>query len=492
MVIAAAHPSIVHSHHKKDISEKAPLSEPLSSEIQLLLHAALPGAEPANDARIGELLNIGLDWDLVLQQARAHGTLPLLHWHLKRQGWEAVPAAQRDSLRDEFRQNAALNLVRTSELLSLLRKFRARGISVLPFKGPTLAVYAYGSLSLRQFNDLDLLLRPEDLTAGRDLLLADGYTSGLDLPAARQSDYLRAMGQMPFYRRRDGSLVELHSRVMPRGFFFPLGLEELWGRGELLSLQGEAVLVLSAEDLLLVLSAHGAKHLFACLGWVSDLAAVILSRSTLDVERALGRARELRSERVLLVGLRLGYRLLHNSPPEIVERRMRADPVSCALAHQVGRGLTHGPPLSEPQGAVFQIRVREHFKDGLVYSLSLALQPIVADWKFLSLPTAASLLYFFLRPLRLAFKYGVRLLGRCLLGYTIVSLFRPENHDDNEGWKLGLKHKESFSVAWRKFKNFLPRRRLGGLIRAVLWVRSDPCSCRSPASGWKLSRSARG
>jgi hypothetical protein len=267
---------------------------------------------------------------------------------------------------------------------------------------------------LRQFNDLDLLLRPEDLAVGQDLLVAEGYTPGLDLPEARWSDYLRALGQAPFYRQWDASLVELHSRVTPRSFFFPLGLKELWDRTEVLPLQGEMVRVLSAEDLLLVLCVHGAKHLFACLGWVSDLAALILSRPTLDVELALSRARALRCERILLLGLRLGYGLLNESPPEIVQRRMCADPVSGTLAAQVWRGLTNGPPLSELQGAVFQIRLREHFKDGLAYSLSLALQPIVADWKFLSLPSAASLLYFCLRPLRLACKYGVRVLGRFL------------------------------------------------------------------------------
>ncbi len=385
------------------------MAQPLSAEIQLLFRTARPGAEPANDSRIRELLHQGLDWDFVFRYARGHGTFPLLHWHLQRHDWTAVPATHRDSLRDDFRRNAVLNLARTGELLSLLRKFQARGIPVLPFKGPTLAAYAYGNLSLRQFNDLDLLLRPEDLSAGQELLLAEGYKSGLDLPEARQSDYLRALGQVPFYHQRDASLVELHSRLMPHCFFFPLGLEELWSRSELLSLQGEVVRVLSGEDLLLVLSAHGAKHRFASLGWVSDLAALIQSRPTLDVELALDRARELRSERVLLLGLRLGYGLLNESPPKIVARRMRADPVSRVLAAQVWRGLTHGPPLSEPQGAMFQIRVRERFTDGLVYSLSLALQPIVADWKFLALPPAASLLYFCLRPLRLAFKYGARL-----------------------------------------------------------------------------------
>jgi hypothetical protein len=407
-------PHLSTSVSKIDASEEIPFSDPLSPEIQLVLCTARPGAEPTNDARIAELLSSGLDWDFVLQHARDHGTLPLLHWHLQRQGWQAVPAAYREALRDEFRRNASVNLMRVSELLSLLGQFQARGVPVLPFKGPTLAVYAYGSLSLRQFIDLDLLLRPEDLAAGQDILRAEGYTSHLALPAIRQADYLRAIGQVPFYRQRDASLVELHSRVMPRRFFFPLGLEELWGRAELLSLQGEMVRVLSAEDLLLVLSAHGAKHLFANLAWVSDLAAVLLNHPTLDLARALDRARQLRCERILLLGLRLGYNLLQVSPPAIVERRLQADPVSCALAAQVWRGLTLGPPLSEPQGAVFQIRVREHFTDGLAYSLSLALQPIVADWKFLSVPASASFLYYCLRPVRLAFKYGGRLLGRLL------------------------------------------------------------------------------
>ena len=214
--------------------------------------------------------------------------MPLLHWHLRRQGWEAVPAASRDFVGNEFRRNAALNLWRTGELLRLLWRFQAQGVPILPFKGPTLAAYAYGDLSLRQFNDLDLLLRPDDLAAGRDVLLAEGYTPQLNLPAARQVDHLREIGQAAYYRRRDASLVELHSRVTPRRFHFPLGQEELWGRVESLQLQGETVRTLSAEDSLLVLSVHGAKHLFSCLGWVSDLAALLLSRPALDLAQALG------------------------------------------------------------------------------------------------------------------------------------------------------------------------------------------------------------
>jgi len=384
----------------------------VSPEIELLLRAAHPGTEPGNDTRIGELMRDGLDWDIVLRQARAHGTIPLLHWHIQQQGWQPVPAGPQKVLRDDFRRNAALNLLRTGELLRLLGRFRARGIAALPFKGPTLAAYAYGSLTLRQFIDLDLLLRPADLAVGQEVLLAEDYTSALDLPPARQADYLSAIGQAPFYRRRDASLVELHARVTPRHFHFPLGVDEFWGRAESLRLQGKAVPVLSAEDLLLVLSAHGAKHLFACLTWISDLAALLLSHPELDLALALDRARKARCERLLLLSLHLGYDLLQASPPEVVARGLRADPVACALAVQVWRGLTRSTPLSGLEGALFHLRVREHFKDGLSYGLSLALQPTVADWEVGALPPAASFLYYCLRPVRLAVKYGVRLLGR--------------------------------------------------------------------------------
>jgi hypothetical protein len=384
----------------------------VSPEIELLLRTARPGAEPANDDRIGVLLRGGMDWDFVLRQAQAHGTLPLLHWHLQHQGWEAVPATPRDFLGHQFRRNTALNLLRAGVLVRLIGQFRAHGIAVLPFKGPTLAAYAYGNLSLRRFNDLDLLLRPEDMAAGQDVLLAEGYRPHLDLPAARRSDYFRALGQAPFYRQRDASLVELHARVTPRHFHFPLGLNELWGRVESLPLHGEAVPVLAAEDLLLVLAVHGAKHLFVCLGWISDLAALLLSHPALDLARAFARARELRAERLLLLGLCLGYDLLQESPPGVVIRKLHADPVARGLARQVWRGLTGDTSPNGFQGGLFHLRVREHFKDGLAYGLSLALQPIIADWKFLSLPPAVSFLYYGLRPLRLAGKYGLRLLGR--------------------------------------------------------------------------------
>jgi hypothetical protein len=44
----------------------------------------------------------------------------------------------------------------------------------VPFKGPALAVQAYGDLSLRQYDDLDLLIHEADVPRAYQLLIANG------------------------------------------------------------------------------------------------------------------------------------------------------------------------------------------------------------------------------------------------------------------------------------------------------------------------------
>lgn len=423
--------------------------EPLAGlrpETELLLRASRPpraGARSGDRAPIaGErapaqgdrapteslrpLLRRKIDWQLLLRTAEAHGTLPLLYWHLNEANGDVVPAAVWSALHEAFRRNAGLNLWRTGELLRLLDLLEARGIVAIPFKGPSLAAYAYGSLSLRRFFDLDLLVRSADLPAAGEVLRGEGYVSGLGLPPDRQRSYLEAIGQLPFWRPGDASLVELHTRLMPRHYHFPLGVDELSRRLEPFALQGRQVRVLAAEDLLLVLCAHGAKHLFALLCWVADVAALLTHRPAPDLGLALERARGMRCERIVLLGLRLAYDLLGQPPPPDVERALHADAAAGQLAAQVWRRLVRGGGAGAPEGvreALFHLRSRERFRDGAAYALSLALQPAEADWEWVALPPAASFLYYVLRPVRLAGKYG--------FGGLVSALRRSKVHTAN-------------------------------------------------------------
>jgi hypothetical protein len=390
-----------------------PHAAQLSSEWQLLLELARVELEPERAERIRALLGQTLDWAWLECMAGVHGTRPLLWWHLRRIAPEVVPAPTRDRLNQWFHDNACRNLLLTGELLGLLKQFAAQGVRVVPFKGPTLAAYAYGNLALRQFVDLDLLLAPADLPRARKILTQQGYRCGVRLAPAEQEAYLASIGQMPFVKDDRTFLAELHARIAPRDFYFPLTLERLRPRLQPCWLNGKEVTALSGEDLLLVLCAHGAKHLWMALGWICDVAELLRVHRVMNWSAVLEESRFLRCERILFLGLLLAQELLEAPVPDELVSRARLDPAIQALKAQVYR-QTFRAQDSGPWGvrnALFHLRARERLRDGLRYALSLAFTPTVADWTALNVPASLSFVHYLVRPLRLAGKYGESLLG---------------------------------------------------------------------------------
>ncbi len=394
--------------------KEAPPAAGLRPEWQLLLELARVALEPARAERVRALLRQTLDWSWLQRMAASQGTKALLWWHLGRIAPEAVPAPIRDELRQWFHDNTGRNLLLTGELLRLLNLFAAQGVRVIPFKGPTLAAYAYGNLALRQFVDLDLLLTPADLPRAGELLRQQGYRSGLTLAPAEEDAYLASIGQMPFVKNGRSCMVELHAQIAPRDFHFPLGLKRLGPRLRPLSLNGKEVSALAGEDLLLILCAHGAKHLWMSLGWICDVAELLRVHPAMNWPAVFEEARFLRCERILLLGLLLAHDLLEAPVPQELAARARAAPTVRTLMAQVCRQMfrERDSGTGGLQNAFFQLRVRERLRDGFRYTLSLALTPTVADWTALHVPASLSFVHYLYRPVRLAGKYGRLLLRR--------------------------------------------------------------------------------
>jgi hypothetical protein len=376
-----------------------------SPEIEVLCAAARVTLSSEQRCRLDGLLRRDLDWPRLIGRARVHGVAPLLAWQLAA-GQQAVPERALAQLRCDLQENAARNLLLSRKLLELLDLFGKAGIAVLPFKGPTLTRCAYGNLALRPFGDLDVLVHPRDAPGARDLLLGHGYRPPARWTTRLEAFSLDTLGQLPL-RRDDGILVELHTALLPRSFSFALDVDELWPRRRTVDLLGRPVQALGAEDLLLLLCAHGAKHLWQRLMWVCDVAELLRSCPGLCWEDVLERARRLRAERMLLLGLTLARRLL--GAPWPADQDM--DPAVRRLAVQVERWLDSDAQMPEVlAGCSFSLRVRERFRDGLRHCLSLAFTPTEADWLAAPSRLPAAGLYPF-RLLRLAGKYAGAWLG---------------------------------------------------------------------------------
>lgn len=250
-------------------------------EVELLVRCARTQLDATTASRIEALATQDLDWDYLLKLARQHGVTPLLYEQLTAAAESAVPDATREQLRNAFRRNAEQNLYRTSELHRLLARFDDRDLHVLPFKGPVLAETAYGSVSLREFRDLDLLVSKQDMPEATALLRAEGYTINKnahpDTPAdiVRGRTVVQSPFEFDFYRARDASEVDVRWQLGRPGRLLALSFDALWQRRQRAELVGTPVQTLSSEDRVIVLASHGTGHSWRRLEWICDFAETV-------------------------------------------------------------------------------------------------------------------------------------------------------------------------------------------------------------------------
>ncbi len=385
----------------------------LRPEAKLLLSCARVRLDPQGAERIQRLLREDLDWAYIFRRAQYSRVIPLLYWHLKATDPGAVAKDALDRLRDHFYKAAGYNLLLTRELLDLLKLFEAHGIPAIPFKGPALAAAVYGNLALRQFADLDLLIRTRDIPRARALLISRGYRPELDPTPAQELALTRYHHSLAFLRKQQ-SVVEIHWRFAQRSYSIPLDPEPLWERTVSIALDGQEVPAFSPEDLLLILCTHGARHAWDRLVWICDTAELIRTYTGMDWAWVLEQASALRSTRMLLLGLFLAHDLLGASLPEDILQMLVRDPAIRPLASQVRDRLfaDTNDPAERAETFLFFLRARECIRDRVRHCLALAMTPSLDDWKSVPLPAPLSFLYYFIRPVRVTRRIGPGLLRR--------------------------------------------------------------------------------
>jgi hypothetical protein len=375
-------------------------------EWELLLACCSPGSEAAVRERVRAAVLPVLDWPRLLALAEDHGVTPLLARCLNAHCADQVPPSWRNRLRERSRSHLFFTLSLMAELFRLEERFEREGIENMVFKGPALAVQAFGDGALRQYSDLDLFLRHRDVLRACRLLLAHGYETRLPL---RDVEAGNVPGQFLFTRPGSPAVVELHTERTMRYVPRPLPVDAMLARRTSVKLDGRGVPAFSLEDTLVLISIHGSKHFWDRLMWIADVAALASRRPGLDAEAALRFAREVGAARMLRLGLCLARELLDASLPEELAKDTASDAVARSLASQV-TGRLLADPRSEPgvfERAWFRTRMRGGLFAGLPYVLRLTLAPTEEDWGATEMPARSRLSSVVRRPLRLLRKYGI-------------------------------------------------------------------------------------
>jgi hypothetical protein len=344
-----------------------------------------------------------VDWDEVIRIATLHSVLPLVSWNLREKFASLIPRNVLERLEDLFCQNACKNLHFMSELVFVISLLNKNGIEAIPYKGPTLALLAYGNIAFRQFCDLDILVRKEHVRAVKDLLLERGFNAVLPLSSAQESQYIATQCEYAFlketayriYLEVHWDLVQKHIRHRTDNEYWSRLKSEKYGDAELSSLQ--------AEDLLIILCLHGTKHAWSKLGWINDIDRII-SSSSINWDEIKERAKRQGLWKSLLVGLLLAGRFFDSKVPD----RFIEEGVAVAeLVNRVEKRLFQTPTARDIFWFTYSASDRLSDKLRFLGRILFTLTPY--DIRSTRLPERLSLLYHLLRPLRLASRYLVKL-----------------------------------------------------------------------------------
>jgi len=376
----------------------------LKVEWPVLLECCAPHPNPE---RLLALLGRELDWKALLTLAEEHGVLAQLDFQLKAvaAAGATIPKEVDAALRKRHREQLMSTLGMTAEMFRVLGNLATANVEAIVVKGPVLSVRAYGDPGMRQYADLDFLIRSRDLLAATRVLTECHYES--DVPAEAM-EAGKIPGEYLFVKPGTRLLMDLHTEQTLRYFPRPLPLEDYFARRIEVELDGNRVPALSEEDEFVLICIHGAKHFWERLMWIADVAAMVARCTRLDWDVVNKSAQAVGAERMVNVALYLVEDLLRSEIPAAAKKRMERDRGAKRICGRIKSWLPYAgaAPPNLTQRALFRMNMRGGLVAGLAYLLRLSLSPTEEDWVEGAETKRSWVWDAVQRPLRLLKKYG--------------------------------------------------------------------------------------
>lgn len=384
----------------------------LGKEEQLLLACSQSSMDGEAILGARAILAQGIDWTRLLKMSDRLKVLLLVTYNLRRHLSDVIPRVETGRINRIVARAVAHSLFTLRQIDDLLLLLNAEGISAIPFKGPVFAGAFYGNVGLRESEDIDLLVYPQDAQKASNLLISVGYQPEFRLSSLQEQALIRFCGSHTFSNEKKRTSVDLHWGLVP--VFFPVEIEEVRSHCQQVNVEGRAYNTLSGEDYLLYLCSHGLQHDWEVLSLVCDVAEVLRANGSLNWDYILRKADAAQRKRVLFLGLVLAADLLQAPAPLEVLQEARRYPAIRELAREItGRWFSEEPNSASVKffgrlawKALERLRDQGRLLDHWVFS------PTGLECQMITLPRALFGLYYPVRLLRLLLKHGPRILGK--------------------------------------------------------------------------------
>lgn len=374
----------------------------LKTEDELLIFLAQTSMNTEDKKRLNTLFEKKIDWDYILDKASYNGLRPLLYFNSKNYSSE-VPEDVLNVLKDYYDMNTHKNLLFLGELLKLYKIFEKNNITSIPYKGPIMAIQNYGSLSLREFGDLDIFIDKNDFSRVKKILLDENYETVLKINSSKEVEYLKSQREYKFKNIKNGLILEIQWNVVgfsfsfPHESSFPINKDKL----KFISVNNKSLNIFNDEDLLLILSLHIAGHLWSRLSWFCDISELIKKSEEINWNQIIEKAHYLAIERILYLNLSISHKLFDLKLPENVLEKIKEDPQVEILENQILNLIFYPKNFSILNKVILRFKIRENKLNGFKDILRVLTIPQSGEWHSFEEKGTNNLLYIFKRSIQI-------------------------------------------------------------------------------------------
>jgi len=231
----------------------------LQAEDLLILSGIKIAPTQAELKQINELIPQIKDWNYFTKTAIEHQAGPLLYKKLPLlSNSNMIPEAVQGNFKQAWLKTLSRSMVLIEHFKKISEAFKSEQLPVIAMKGILLSDWLYREIGLRQFSDMDLLVKEEDSEKCLDILREMGYQSS----EYTQSKFVKENTETVHFPPmiKNGVSIEIHIKIHRNSEPYHVNVAELWEKAIPVTIHGVDTMAFNINDLLLHLCLHLDKH----------------------------------------------------------------------------------------------------------------------------------------------------------------------------------------------------------------------------------------
>ncbi len=387
----------------------------LSPELLFLIACCQTDPNKDDINFIHSYLALVTNYQSLITAATQHGILPIVYKTIKSlsqsNNSNHKSLITNHEILSAFKQQylsiVQRNMLMSAELIKITNLLKENNIEALAFKGPALSQMAYGDITLRQYVDLDVLVRKEDIYKIDDLLKDHGYKRVIKLTSQQEKLWIKFKHDLGLYHPKSGVHFEMHWSLLDEDYPIQMKQDALWENPQIVKINQQEIKTFPNEELLLYLCIHGSTHLWERIEWIKDIDLLIQTQE-IDWNKITEKAKSSNVETIFYLGIYLANTFFSTKLPSAISERISHEKKLVILTDYISKSWNK-ENLSGVNGTLQRtlamLRLFPDTKARLSYLHKITLKPTLNEYDYIDLPKRMYWAYYFIRPYLLIKKY---------------------------------------------------------------------------------------